>query len=290
MTWEPEAHLAEYGAAEMLQAYKDATREVRRTYMASVRDVGETAGEVAGADTVEPWVTTAVRAMLRQNRIAATPEQEHRWELAYRLEFFTVTGTRADVLQGDKRKEAMRGKCVPLRMNPEIKSDGRFKCRLLVRGDLEPRDWCERTDAPVVKPSSARMLLALSTQGDGDDVIGIADVSGAFCQGEEYQAGERPRVVKLVPFKGAEPIVMQLRGSLYGQRDASLRWFLTIEQYLESQGFKSGSNDRCVFYHPLTKLIVAVHVDDILARGKQDVMDTFFANIRERFDMKETDT
>ena len=140
-------------------------------------------------------------------------------------------------------------------------------------GHTEPREWSEGgTDSPVASAESVRLLVFSGAQTIDvtDEVLAACDIDTAFLQGNEYGPDDRPRYVAIRMYKGAPLRVFKLRGSLYGQREASMRWYKTLAPYLEELGYKQGENDLCSFFHPVTKHRVVIHVDDLLTRGTLD--------------------
>ena len=64
------------------------------------------------------------------------------WLAACNDEMETVKGKRLRELHGEERERVIKNeKVIGMRMNPEPKKGGRCKMRLLVRGDLEPKEW-----------------------------------------------------------------------------------------------------------------------------------------------------
>ena len=81
--------------------------------------------------------------------------------------------------------------------------------------------------------------------------------------------------------------VFRLKGSLYGQRDAPVRWWETLKEWLiNDQGFHQSKNDVCLFRHPVTKLKVGTHVDDIKVKGKRHHTKDFWAALDAEFGLK----
>ena len=65
---------------------------------------------------------------------------------AYKSELKGVIGGRCRELHGEEYIQAMKSKkVVMLRMNPEPKKLGGKKCRLLVKGFMEPIEWSGKT-------------------------------------------------------------------------------------------------------------------------------------------------
>ena len=85
----------------------------------------------------------------------------------------------------------------------------------------------------VASAESARLLVFSGEQCEENEheVIGAVDIDTAFLQGIEYGEGDRPRYVALKMYKGAPLQVFKLKGSLYGQREASMRWYQISKEH-----------------------------------------------------------
>ena len=207
---------------------------------------------------------------------------------AYFAEYFAVTTKRMESIIGAERERVLKKeRVVYLRMNLELKRDGRAKFRCIVMGHTEPREWSEGgTDSPVASSESVR-LLVFSGEQQENEVIASCDIDTAFLQGNEYGPNDRPRYVVLRMYKGAPLQLFKLKGSLYGQREASMRWYQTLAPFVTSLGYVQGKNDLCTFHHPTTKHRIVIHVDDLLTRGTREAQENFFTQLRKRFDIKE---
>ena len=132
-------------------------------------------------------------------------------------------------------------------------------------------------------PSTVKTLAAMGTDEleeditcEEDDVISPRDITGAFLVTDEYGPDELPRFVGYRPYKGAHMRLFQLLGRLYGQRDASFRWWESLSAWLATQGFERSKHDQCVFTtNPVTHMRLAVNVDVILARGSRKQTEVF---------------
>jgi len=113
--------------------------------------------------------------MMRQHKLKGTHKE---WKEAYEKEYAKVMMLRMVPMSPEESRRVLKEeKCVPLRMNPEMKRDGRKKCRLLVRGDLEPKWWAEKKDSPVARSSSVATMLARKRRRGVKEVIAMADVT-----------------------------------------------------------------------------------------------------------------
>ena len=99
-------------------------------------------------------------------------------------------------------------------------------------------------------PSTVKTLVAMGTdetdpdiQSEKDDVVSVGDITGAFLVADEFGEGEMLRWVGYKPYKGAHMRVFQLLGPLYGQRDASYRWWESLSAWLETTGYKRSQHD-----------------------------------------------
>ena len=141
--------------------------------------------------------------------------------------------------------------------------------------------------------STVKMLVAMGTDPEDknilkeeDDVLSAGDITTAFLKTDGYGPNEVPRWVVYKAYKGAKARLFQLLGPLYGQRDAGYKWWETLSKWLLSQGFIRSDNDKCLFTHPVTRMRIAVHVDDILARGSRVETELFWAKMEARFGLK----
>ena len=128
---------------------------------------------------------------------------------------------------------------------------------------VEGIDFFE-TYAPVVSWSTVRLLLSLSL------IFGLetrqVDYANAFVQAElkEDVYIEVPRGFAAAE---GENMVMKLNRSLYGLRQAPLKFFEHLSEQLEKRGFKAQKEiDPCLFLHK--DMVCLVYVDDCLFFGK----------------------
>ena len=130
-------------------------------------------------------------------------------------------------------------------------------------------------------------MIALQDEGDEPEELAIGDVGTAFLKGDEYKPHEPQRYVAYKAHKTARLRVFRLRGSLYGQVDASMRLFISLKNWMiNDQGFVQSKNDVCLFRHPTTGLKVLIHVDDNLSRGTRECTTRFWEAMDKRFGLK----
>ena len=265
-TWEPQSNLMDYGAYESMAEW--------HTNNPGRGELPPEVKEIVMMVDIEDEDQKAVAALLRKHNAAG---EVHEWMEAYQSELNGVISKRCREIFGEEYKQVMKTqKVVGLRMNLEPKKDGRKKCRLIVKGFLEPIEWSGATDSPTMMASTVKMLIAMgidetdiSIVDENDDAISIGDISQAFLMAEGYGPDDHVRYVKYQAYKGGPVRLFQLLGPLYGQRDAAYKWYETLVAWLEDKanGFKQSETDLCLFYNKTTKMKVGVHVDDVITRG-----------------------
>ena len=114
----------------------------------------------------------------------------------------------------------------------------------------------------------------------------MIDVSVAFLQSDAYGPDEVDRYVSLRSYPGGPVHLFKLSGPTYGQRSAPRRWYLTLSNWLVSEGYVRGKNDPCLYVHPSGHTIVT-WVDDLLCRGSLADSVDFFNRLGMRFDCKD---
>ena len=268
-TWEPESNLTNCGAAKLVLKY-------RKIHVPKVYHV-----------TSVDHDYLATHEMMQRHKLDIPFDKCLQ---AYKLEFGTVNDLRMVELHGEERERVLKEEKAPrLRMNPEPKDDGRLKMRLLVMGHLEPHEWTKdmSLDSPTPAASSVKMMVAMSDESDDGEELSIGDVATAFLKGDEYSESDRPRYVTYRQYRGSKLRVFRLKGSLYGQRDAPVRWFKTIRDWLvDEKGFDQCKNDVCLFRHPETKVKLLLWVDDNLMRGARRHTDKLWDDMDAKFGLK----
>src|SRR5438045_2092145 len=101
----------------------------------------------------------------------------------------------------------------------------------------------------------------------------------------EYKM-EQMAVIKVV--EDEEDRVCVLDKGLYGLKQSARVWNRKIGRMLRSKGYLQTHSDHCVYVHPVTKVIVAIWVDDLIIAGK-DMKDIneLKAQLKEEFEMKD---
>ncbi|KIJ41161.1 hypothetical protein M422DRAFT_172542 [Sphaerobolus stellatus SS14] len=137
----------------------------------------------------------------------------------------------------------------------------RYKARLVAKGFTQVKgvDYNEMF-APVVKFTSIRTLLALTTELDLE--IHQMDVKTAFLNRDLKEE----IYMNLPPGFRKPGVIWKLKKGLYGLKQASREWYKKLCTEFESMGFRRCNSNHAVFIKDDNgiRVVVAVYVDDLL--------------------------
>ena len=168
----------------------------------------------------------------------------------------------------------------------DIKHDGRYKARFVVKGFLQQylRDYTE-TFSPVINSVALKVLMSLSAQNKWK--MRQFDVPNAFLKGtlKENIYMEQPKGNNVS--ESEKDYVCKLIKSLYGLKQASREFYLFFSYYLMSLGFKIIPSDECIFIKRDDDgdiIITGLHVDDGSVVGSNDSKTTaFLDHLKDKF-------
>jgi hypothetical protein len=176
----------------------------------------------------------------------------------------------------------------PATMLCSQKADGRLKCRLVYRGDLQVEGLNydgNELYAPVMDKTSFRLLLAIGAAHHAH--IHTLDINLAFLYGEMHDElyMSPPKGIKL-----AFGLVYRVLKSIYGTKQAPAIWHKVLKDWLHGLGFEPLIADPCVF----TKtdedgfFFIGVHVDDLLmVTTSETMLNNFKTATTQRFSFKD---
>ena len=157
------------------------------------------------------------------------------------------------------------------RLCPENPEQTEVKCRWVVKGFQDPDiDVLERQSPTWTADGLACVLQLLASFKWR---LTVADVEGAFLQGEEYKRDTGPIYVSMPKDKFPQlpaDTLFELTKCVYGLMDAPLRWWKSLEKTFKSLGMTQSQLDPCIFYwYDRSGLsgVIACHVDDLLIGG-----------------------
>ncbi|OLQ09519.1 Copia protein [Symbiodinium microadriaticum] len=175
---------------------------------------------------------------------------------------------------------------------PHPKQPGKMelKCRWCVKGYLDPDAESLQRQAPTLSGDGLAMVLQMIASRGW--LLEIADVEGAFLQGEPLKREAGPIYVEMpreeVP--GAAPgSLVQLIKCVYGLMDAPRQWYDSFMATMEGLGMRRSKLDPCVlmwFDGEELGGICAVHVDDMVIAGNQKFHETVLSKLKEAYPFK----
>jgi len=160
------------------------------------------------------------------------------------------------------------------------KHDGRYKGRLAARGfrQSNPGD----TYSPVGRLSTLRLML---TKAVLDNLkVFTFDVTEAFLSSNLLGEDIYIRPVEGYPSPGQ---LFKLRKSIYGIKNASLAFYLSITDKLRKMGAVEAPSDPCLF--KFREAWVLLYIDDLLLISAEADAKAFAALLAERFEIRGTD-
>jgi hypothetical protein len=144
----------------------------------------------------------------------------------------------------------------------------KFKARFCVRGDKQKEgiDFFE-TWSPVVQWTMVHTMMILAA--NQRLVTAQANITAAFVHAE-LGPTEDIYVHQPAGFRRGHNMVLKLKKSVYGLRQAPRYFFNHLKKRLESKeiGLKQSTRDPCLFVR--ADVIAVVYVDDILFFAKED--------------------
>jgi hypothetical protein len=150
-----------------------------------------------------------------------------------------------------------------LKLKKKLKSDGtvdRYKARLVCQGFKQPHGSYGETYAPTVKASTVRLLFALLSLFQL--LVTQVDVKQAFL---EAILKEEVYLMPCLAMGLPAGVILRLRKSLYGLKQASKNWHDLLHSVLISVGLVQSVFDQCLYmlFDGVHVLFLGVHVDDL---------------------------
>ena len=217
------------------------------------RDPGS--GTAAGHKIVEPT----------SNKIAMETPEWRRWNQAKEEENEALRSKNAmRLVKIEPGMHIIKSKYV-FKLKKKYGKIVRFKARLVALGydqDVDPL----LNFAPVVKPNTVRLLMALAQTNNMR--IHQIDIANAFCcadiEGDVFISAPDGLEVP-------EGMCFKLQKSLYGLRTSPRSWNKEIDKTLKSLHFKPTVADPCLYsrWSGGKQYLVLVYVDDILIAGER---------------------
>jgi len=166
-----------------------------------------------------------------------------------------------------------------------VKRDGKHKCRLVARGDLQK----ESTYSPELVANTvhhyALMTCLSNCLSNNFDIIQL-DISSAYL----YAKLEEELYIKAPPHMGLNNKVFKLQQSLYGLKQSGANWYKLIKNFLIKKcGMTELLGWTCVFTRKEGKkqIILCLFVDDIiLFTNDRTFAERIITTLKSQFDTK----
>lgn len=144
-----------------------------------------------------------------------------------------------------------------------IKENGIYKARLVVRGFEQNNINFQELYSPVVSQSALKSLFAIAASKEYEMIT--FDVKTAFLYGELKED-----IFMTIPegYEKQPNKVCHLKKALYGLKQAPITWNKKFTETMLKLGLKPTKTDQCVFSTEDKSIIVAIYVDDGLAISK----------------------
>lgn len=202
----------------------------------------------AAPDRLEP------AALLTYHEAVTGPEADDWWEaINEEKSSLEENGTWTLVPKEEANEKRVLGNTWVL----TIKSNGRKKARLVIRGDQQVKgEDYQETYSPVVSNNTIRIILALASDCKANFMT--FDVKTAFL----YGTLDEDIYMRLPLGYKKTDLICKLNKALYGLKQASRQWNKKFVDVLITLGFNQVICERCVFVNVKYGIILAIHVDD----------------------------
>ncbi|KAL2884931.1 Copia protease [Ceratocystis lukuohia] len=185
-------------------------------------------------------------------------------------------------------------KLIRLRWVFRIKTDGRYKARLVARGDMQREGFdYGQTFASTSHSDSWRILMATAVMKGR--VLRQFDIKAAYLHGiiqedvyvsvpkelEDYFQ-RNPHISEHLGYKTG--MVIKLKRTLYGLKQSGHEWQKVMKQYLLHMGFKQVPCDPAAYRNENLDITVCTHIDDLLYDGpNEEAVKSFERKLMDRF-------
>ena len=164
------------------------------------------------------------------------------------------------------------------------------KCRWVVKGFQDPDIATLERQSPTLTADGLSCVLQILASMRW--TLNVADVEGAFLQGENYDRETGPIFASMPKdtFPGIpSDAIFQLTKCVYGLMDAPLRWWKCLSGTIRQLGMKQSELDPCIFYwfhQQQLAGVIAAHVDDLLLGGNAEFLEQVVKPLKEKYPFK----
>ena len=244
-------------------------------------------------ESVDLALVSCVNSTIREPKTfaeAMASEDRDKWIEAMKTEFNNIKSKGVWRLT-KKSKMKSKSSLLGTKWVYKIKSDGRYRARLVVKGynQIPGVDFTE-SHSPVANDVTIRLLLVLALMyGWTCETI---DVETAFLYGdlEEHVYLQIPEgYFEIVKEPFGPDDVIELLKALYELVQAARVWLNTLIKYLLSIGFVRSRADPCLLFRSGIDgfVVFLVYVDDCLICGSREGIRNCVRDIKKRFNISE---
>ena len=166
----------------------------------------------------------------------------------------------------------MRYSITQKRVTPEQQrmgiTEGDYKARLVAM-DIKSKRLVDPDKVYAPVPGIMAFRLLLGTCDPDHDVLSTTDFVTAYLQADGWEE-DMWILVCLVDPRTGETLFYWLTGPVYGGQESGCDWGITrTDRICRKMGFIQSKNAPSIYFHPVRKIKVPVHVDDPFVISKQ---------------------
>ena len=160
--------------------------------------------------------------------------------------------------------EHLKKTALPCRLICTQKRDGRLKCRLVAK-DLKSKRKLPETATYAAVPAMYGFRLMIAAADGKRHIISTTDFNVAYLQTENRDDDTTWVLISFFDPRSHKKVYCWLMGVIYGEQPAGKDWKDSLcHKMVVMGGFQEVLNMENMYYQPLWKVAVGVHVDDPL--------------------------
>jgi hypothetical protein len=214
------------------------------------------------------------------------PHHRDLWLKAMSEEMHNLTAScsLAEISSSEVQGRALDVLFVFVCKKPDEFGRSRLKCRMVIRGDQQPKNMSAKWDAPTVKYTVLKMAAVTGVSAGLQ--LAKVDFPAAFLHPDlsgDAHHDEEVIFIRVRNTNGSWTYYKVLK-SVYGLRSAPGRWYNTLRLWMEELGLTASDHDPCCFSNGLkgyANITICVYVDDCLFIANKDnqrMLRSFFTS------------
>lgn len=172
-----------------------------------------------------------------------------------------------------------------------IKSDGRYKARLVARGDRQSSSTYDEVYSPTLRPEIARSIFSLAVNKKW--YLHQYDFTTAYLNSvlDTDVYIYPPPGYATHKSKSGKRVVYKLKRGLYGLKQAGRLWHATLSKTLKELGYENSTAFPSTFVlkrNGKVKAVIGLFVDDmIFTAAKEGIIKSTIAALKSKYELKE---